>query len=373
MFLGTGDRLAEKIQTDVLVVGAGPAGSVAARYAAEKGLNVTMIECRPEVGVPVRCGELMPSQQEIIDMFPTLEDPDELFDLPASLQVGTVNAIRLYDPKSKVYEFPFTGYTTDRDRFDQYLAQQAVNSGAHLIKSCRFHKTDGKVAHTNQGDIEFKVIIGADGPSSRVAKSLGLPANQNSYPAVSAQAEGDFEPVVQMFFGDIAPGAYGWIMPKNGHANVGIGFSPKFSNGSLSGYFQTFSEKRGLNVKTQIHGKFVPSEGPVSKTYVDGTGMIIGDAAGVVMPVNGGGIPQAMITGRIAGNVAAENILHGGSLAQYEESWRSVLYKPLKIAAGNKKLADTFAFKTEFRTSLCMKMLGTRRMGKLIRCKRLFP
>ncbi len=366
-------RVAEKIQTDVLVVGAGPAGSVAARYAAEKGLDVTMIECRSEVGVPVRCGELMPSQQEITDMFPTLEDSDDLFDLPESLKVGSVEAIWLHDPKSRIYKFPFTGYTTDRDRFDQYLAKSAVDSGANLIKSCRFHRHEGNIAHTNQGDIEFKVIIGADGPSSRVAKSLGLPANLNSYPAVSAQAEGDFEPVVQMFFGDIAPGAYGWIMPKKGQANVGIGFSPKFSDGSLGGYFKTFSEKRGLNVKTQIHGKFVPSEGPIAKTYVDGTGMVIGDAAGVVMPVNGGGIPQAMITGRIAGEVAAENILHGGSLSQYEESWRSVLYKPLKIAAGNKNLADTFAFKTEFRTSLCMRMLGTRRMGKLIRCKHLFP
>lgn len=365
--------MVDTIQTDVLVVGAGPAGSVAARYAADKGLSVTMIESRPEVGVPVRCGELMPSQQEIKDMFPTLENSEDLFDLPDSLSECSVEAIRLYDPKSKVYEFPFTGYTTDRDRFDQFLVRQAVSAGAELIKSCRFYKHEGKVAHTNGGDIEFKVIIGADGPSSRVAKSLGLPANQNPYPAVSAQAEGDFEPVVQMFFGDIAPGAYGWIMPKNGQANVGIGFSPKFSNGSLSGYFKTFSEKRNLNVISPIHGKFVPSEGPVSKTYVDETGMIIGDAAGVVMPVNGGGIPQAMITGRIAGEVAAENILRGGSLAEYERSWRSVLYKPLRIAAGNKKLADTFAFKTEFRTSLCMSILGTRRMGKLIRCKRLFP
>lgn len=365
--------MAEKIQTDVLVVGAGPAGSLAAKAAAEKGVKVTMIEARPEVGVPVHCGEMMPSMEEIIDMFPGLEDPESLFDVPDSLVVRTVNAIRLYDPKSKIYEFPFTGYTTDRDRFDQYLAGQAVKSGADLIRSCRFKGLERDVAHTSEGDIGFKVIIGADGPTSRVAKSLGLPANVNAYPAVSAQAEGDYEPVIQMFFGDIAPGAYGWIMPKKGQANVGIGFSPKFSKGSLSGYFNEFASKRDLKVITPIHGKFVPSEGPVSKTYVDGTGMVVGDAAGVVMPVNGGGIPQAMITGRMAGNTAAENILHGGSLAEYEKAWKDVLYKPLKIAAGNKRLADTFAFKTEFRTSLCMSILGTRRMGKLIRCKHLFP
>ena len=60
-------------------------------------------------------------------------------------------------------------------------------------------------------------------------------------------------------------------------------------------------------------------------------------------------------------------------MAEYEQAWRNVLYKPLKIAAGNKKLADTFAFRSERSTALCMKLLGKRRMGKLIRCKRLFP
>lgn len=364
--------MTEKIQTDVLVVGSGPAGSLAARSAAEKGVKVTMIEMRPEVGVPVRCGELMPSYEEIVDMFPNLDDAESLFDLPSNLVECEVNAIRLIAPKDRRYEFPFTGYTTDRDRFDQYLADQAVKAGADLIKSCRFKGIENGIAKTTQGDIEFKTIIGADGPGSRVAKALGLPANKNAYPAVSAQAEGDFEPVVQMFFGGLAPGAYGWIMPKNHQANVGVGFSPKFSNGTLGEYFDKFSAAQNLKVMAKIEGKFVPSEGPVAKTYTD-IGMLVGDAAGVVMPVNGGGIPQAMITGRMAGQVAADNILNNRSIAEYEQAWREVLYKPLKTAAGNKNLADTFAFRSEWSTSLCMRILGTRRMGKLIRCKRIFP
>ncbi|MCQ2085002.1 MAG: NAD(P)/FAD-dependent oxidoreductase [archaeon] len=364
--------MTEKIQTDVLVVGSGPAGSLAARTAAEKGVKVTMIEMRPEVGVPVRCGELMPSFQEIVDMFPNLEDAESLFEMPSNLKICEVEAIRLIDPKMRRWEFPFTGYTTDRNRFDQYLADQAVSAGAELIKSCRFKKIENGVAKTTIGDIEFKTIIGADGPGSRVAKSLGLDANKNQYPAVSAQAEGDFEPVVQMFFGGIAPGAYGWIMPKAGQANVGVGFSPKFSNGTLREYFDRFTAEHNLNIMTKIEGKYVPSEGPIKKTYSD-IGMVVGDAAGVVMPVNGGGIPQAMITGRMAGEVAADNILKNRSIAEYEQAWREVLYKPLKTAAFNKKLADTFAFRSEWSTAMCMRILGTRRMGKLIRCKRIFP
>lgn len=359
-------------ETDVLVVGAGPAGSLAARTAAEKGLKVTMIEMRGQVGVPVRCGEMMPSLAEITAMFPNLADAEGLFDVPDDLVRKRLDAIRLVGPRGKEWKIPFTGYTTDRDRFDQRLADMAVDAGAELVTGCSFRRASGNVATTSQGDITYKVIVGADGPGSRVAKSLGLPANVRCYPAASAIAEGDFGDEIRMFFGRIAPGAYGWVMPKGDVANVGIGFSPRFSQGSLKEYMDRFVAMHGLKLLTPVKGKYVPSEGPVART-VSGRGMLVGDAAGVVMSVNGGGIPQAMITGRMAGEAAAGNVLEGKPLAHYEEQWKEVLYKPLRIAANNKKLADTFAFRTDFSTQLCMSILGTRRMGKLIRCKHLFP
>jgi digeranylgeranylglycerophospholipid reductase len=123
----------------------------------------------------------------------------------------------------------------------------------------------------------------------------------------------------------------------------------------------------------RLEGKFVPSEGPISST-VSGNGMVVGDAAGHVISVNGGGIPLAMIGGRICGEVAADNINSSRPLEDYEKVWRDVMLKPLKTAAFNKKLADTFAFGgAEWRTSFCMRLLGKRRMANLIRCKRIFP
>jgi len=360
------------IKTDVLVVGAGPAGSITARYAASKGIDVTLIERRKEIGVPVRCGEFMPSNDEIKGMFPRASNMEELFDIPENLKLRDTEAIRLTDPKMKMTDIPFRGYTTDRDRFDKYLVSRAEEAGASLITDCAFHNTEGNTAKTSAGDIEYKVIIGADGPGSRVSRSLGLPIPERPYPAVTAQANGDFDPVVVMFFGGIAPGAYGWIIPKKGQANIGIGFSPKFADGNLNGYFDKFVEKHGFDVIGRKGGKYVPSQGPVGKTFTD-SGMTVGDAAGHVISVNGGGIPLAMIAGRICGTVAADRVISGRSLQDYQTEWSRIMLKPLKIAARGKVMADIFAFGSDLRTGMCMKILGKRRMGNLIRCRRMFP
>lgn len=358
---------------DVLVVGSGPAGSTTARYAAESGASVLMIERRSQVGVPVRCGEFMPGMSEIQFMFPGLQDAESLFAVPDSLRCLDIRGIKLVDPKDRITLLDFDGYTTDRDRFDQYLAKEAVDAGAVLEMNCNFDRIEGGVAKTSQGDIRYKVLVGADGPGSRVAQSLGLQRNRNPYPAVTAQVKGDFEPYTYMYFGDIAPGAYSWVIPKDGRANVGVGFSPKFSDGTpLSVYFDRFATKRGFTEHSRLQGKYVPSEGPIPKT-VQGNGMVVGDAAGQVISVNGGGIPLAMIAGRICGTVAAQNVSSGAPLTGYEEQWRRIMDKPLRTAAFNKKLADAFAFRSERSTELCMKILGQRRMGNLIRCRRLFP
>ena len=251
--------MVETTKVDVLVVGSGPAGSTAARFAAQSGADVMVLERRPEVGVPVRCGEFMPGLEEIKDMFPTLTDAESLFDIPSNLRCRETEGIKLVDPKGRTTLLDFEGYTTDRDRFDQYLMKLAEDAGAELVTNCLFKGIENGKAVTSQGIIEYKTIIGADGPGSRVAQSLGLKRNRNPYPAVTAQAKGDFEPYLYMFFGDIAPGAYSWIIPKDGRANVGVGFSPKFASGNLSGFFDTFAKKNGFDVQGKLEGKYVPS------------------------------------------------------------------------------------------------------------------
>jgi len=359
-----------KVKVDVLIVGAGPAGCTAAEHAALGGAEVLLIEKRNEIGVPVRCGEFMPAVEELKRIFPDAQDPEPLFDVPSFLRVVDTDILRIFSPKLRSYDIEFAGYTTARDRFDQYLAAKAQRAGARVLTStpCLALK-DGLVLAPDMS-IEAKVIIGADGPLSVVAKALKLERSWDLCPAITGHATGDFEPIPEMYFGNISPGGYAWVIPKKSGANVGLGISKLFSKGDLKDYWRPFVEQRKLQVG-KLAGKTVPMSGPISRT-VSGNALVVGDAAGQVMPVNGGGIPIAMICGQVAGQAAARHIKEGGDLEAYESEWRRQVGRPLQIAVSTKRLA-MLAFGSQWRLEWAMRMLGKRRMGKAIRCRSVFP
>jgi len=362
--------MAKELRYDVVVVGAGPAGSTTARFAAEAGASVLMLERRAKVGVPVRCGELMPSLQEMRAMFPKAGDMEDIFEVPPALVSLRFNTIRIFSPKGTRYEVPFSGYTTYRDRLDQFFVSQATAAGAELLTGQRVTRVEAGAVHTADLDVRAKVIVGADGPLSIVAKAFGLPHSADLCPAVTAQVAGEFEPVPEMYFGTVAPGGYAWVIPKAGGANVGLGVSRKFARMPVSKYFDAFLSSKGLQAGRPM-GKVVPMAMPVKRT-VAGQAMLVGDAAGQVMAVNGGGIPMARIVGKVAGKTAAAHVLNGTPLSEYEREWRRQVYKPLRTAAHTKVLAE-LCFGSAWRTDAAMRVLGPRRMNNLIRCRPIFP
>src|SRR5437764_15224536 len=118
---------------DVLVVGSGPAGGTAARYAARRGLKVLLVDKRKEIGVPVQCGEYVAHNEEVRAIFPTVTDLEDLMGVPYRVREVDTPIIRIWSPNGRRYDIPFKGFTVRRDKMDQGVAAQAGPRGAELM------------------------------------------------------------------------------------------------------------------------------------------------------------------------------------------------------------------------------------------------
>ncbi len=354
------------MDVDVLIVGAGPAGSTVARFCAGRGVDVLMIDRRSEIGHPVQCGELLPHTEEMYSIFPKGADLEELFTVDASLVAGESEHVDMVSPRGRTYRSEFRSHVLDRRSFDKHLAKLAVEAGARLETKTSFLGLRDGVARTTMGDVKAKVIVGADGPNSRTARQAGLGNPSEMYPAVACQAKGAFGTDVKMYFGSVAPGGYAWVIPKGDGANIGVGFDQRILKEHPSEVFSRFVSGLGCRY-SEISMGFVPISGPLPRT-VSGNVLLVGDAAGHVMATNGGGIPTAMIGGRIAGRTIREHITGGLPLDRYEQRWRDVMGRPLMTALRARRMAD-LVFPYDLWLGLAMFVLGRRGLDRVIRCK----
>src|SRR2546430_402222 len=244
---------------DVIVVGSGPAGATAARYDARRGLRVLLVDKRKEIGVPVQCGEYVAHNEEVRAIFPTVTELEDLMEVPYRVREIDTPVIRIWSPNGRRYDIPFRGFTVRRDKMDQGIAAQAVQEGAELMTETTVVRVRGDGVETNRGTFQGKIVVGSDGPRSTVAKSVGLEWPVSA-PAMSATAEGAFSDATDMFFGNLAPGGYAWIIPKAGCANVGLGTWERF-RGNLRELFDKFVAARHLE-PGKATGGFVPVLGP---------------------------------------------------------------------------------------------------------------
>lgn len=356
------------MEVDVLVVGAGPAGSTTARFCAGDGTEVLMIDRRREIGYPVQCGELLPHLGEMYTIFPKGERLEELFTVPDHLIHGESDHVDMVSPGGRTYRCDFRSHILDRRAFDKHLTRLAVDEGARLETGVSFLGFEDGIAQTTLGPVKAKVVVGADGPNSRTARSAGLANPALRYPAVTCQAKGSFDPQVRMFFGSVAPGGYAWIIPKVDRANVGLGFDPRVFKGRPREALHRFVSGLGCKYDDVAMG-FVPMSGPVQST-VKGNVLLVGDAAGLVMATNGGGIPTAMIAGRAAGKVIREHLSGSCRLDEYEKRWKGVMLGPLRTSVHTKRMAD-MVFGSDRFLGAAMFMLGRRGLDRAIRCRRL--
>jgi digeranylgeranylglycerophospholipid reductase len=338
-----------KERYDVIVVGAGPAGSTAAWSAARLGAKVLVLDRRRELGVPVQCGEAL--NEDILKELGISPDP--------KWALNKTNAVKLVSPSGtevRIAEKKLTGkagYILDRKIFDKYLATLAAKAGADFMVGALVtgllmedNKPMGVEGIGIGGRFEFfsDVIIAADGIGSRVARWAGIPTNlklSDIESGVQFQMVGvDFESpeMMEFYFGSkIAPGGYAWIFPKGDDiANVGLGVLGSRAERPAIEYLRAFVEKMP-NLKKgkiiEINAGGVPVSGPLKKTVKSGL-MVVGDAARQVNPLTGGGIDSAMRAGSIAGEVAAKAVREGDTsekrLAEYERRWRELMGRRLE-------------------------------------------
>ncbi|MBI9071283.1 MAG: NAD(P)/FAD-dependent oxidoreductase [Melioribacteraceae bacterium] len=332
---------------DIIVVGGGPAGSVAARYAAEKGVSVLILEKDREIGTPVRCAEGTSHEgiKDFIDIDPSFID-------------ATINKFCLVSPEGERIEISLdqVGYILNRKVFDFKLAQMAANAGCEIYTKAYVNGLlfdNDKVAGIKvdymgiQKEIKAKVVIAADGVESRVGRWAGIKTyidfrDIDSCVQYTASNVNDInEDTLYFHFGQsYAPGGYLWIFPKGGNnANIGLGVSGAAGKKkSALSYLNDFMNKKypDTAILTTVAGG-VPCVPTLEKIAAPGI-ILVGDAARQTNPLTGGGIASGMIGGSIGGKIAAESILNNKPdfLLSYEKAWddrlgkRHVIFNNLK-------------------------------------------
>lgn len=337
----------QDIETDVLVVGAGPAGSMTAKWAAHAGARTLVIEKRQEIGSPVRCGEGM-----------SKEWLHEVGITPGRWINVEVEGARIYSPSEKVFEINEkhagneVGYVVERDGFDKQLAIDAGNAGADLMlktSAVGILKENGRVVGVKAKrfgelfNIRAPVTIGADGFESQIGRWAGIPTNLAlrdmdsclQYRMTNVDCDVRY---CDFYLGEVAPGGYVWIFPKaEGLANVGIGvqLSKLKEPGEVKAYLDRWIAKHPGYAKGKtidVVGGGVSIAPPLKQTVTDGF-MLVGDAARMIDPLTGGGIANGCIAGKICGTVAAEAVQAKTPTKEffqkYEKGWRARLEEKL--------------------------------------------
>lgn len=328
-----------KQEYDIIVVGAGPAGSMAARFAAEQGVSVLMLEKDRDVGYPVRCGEAI--SKEGVEEF---IDSDERW-IKAHI---TKFSFIAPDETEVILQFDSRqeGYVLERRIFDYELARTAAEAGSEILTRAYVNGllfADGKVSGVKyeylgeQKEIKAKIVIAADGVESRVGRWAELKTHidfrdMECCAQITAANISVAQDTLYFYFGkDIAPHGYFWIFPKgNNLANIGLGVSGIVGKTkSAQSYLNSFMEKYypDAPVLTSIAGG-VPSAVTLDKISARGIALV-GDAARQVNPLSGGGIASGMIGGSIAGRIAGEAVKMNkpDHILSYDKAWNDRLGK----------------------------------------------
>ena len=357
-------------------------------HLAEKGLKVKVFEKKKLLGKPVRCGEYFPVKEEMVKLVPRVKCID-IIDAPEDAIDSKCKSIRVVSPRGHEFEFPFEAYILDRHIFETHLGDIARSNGADIDVGVQAHyypeDEGGWIGPNRETADHGEIIIAADGYPSETAERAGLPEREYAGPyAVATNIEylmtdlGVEQDVAEMYMDPrYSPGGYGWIIPKgHGRANVGIGIREPYVQRTwqirdlLTGFIEKnkVAAKRLKGGKTaSLIGDSLPVDGPLKRTYTDRV-MAVGDAAGMVMPTNGGGIQTAMITGRLAAEATVRYFEEQTPLSSYEEAWKDQIGAEMENSKNMRQASDRL-MGHGFIFDMMLRMMGTNRIADVIMCQ----
>ncbi len=343
-------------QTDCLVVGASFAGLACATALARSGLRVTVLERKADAGVKLHTTGIV--VKDAIEQVALLDG------LPSEL-VHRVSGVRLYAPNLRYVDLAAPGYyflATDTPNVMRWLASRAEQAGARIAYQRSFQQADRIRSGFDLGEVgTTRFLVGADGPTSPVAKTLGLGQSRKFLFGLEYEYAGleIAEPDKLHCFIDrrLAPGYIGWVVAGVGVVQVGLGRRVGSDRGTAKAAMGAFLQKIApvFDVRRRrpasVRAGMIPCGGlvqPVAAPRV----LLVGDAAGMVSPVTAGGIHTALKHGLAAGHAIAD-YLNGE--CEDPSGWFVRAYPRLRTKRLLRFLFDHFQSDALFNLLLCTK------------------
>ncbi|MGH7276071.1 MAG: NAD(P)/FAD-dependent oxidoreductase, partial [Candidatus Rokuibacteriota bacterium] len=336
---------------DVIVVGGGPAGSMAALTLATRGVRTLLLD-RKRFPRDKPCGGGI--RYGVYKRFPELAGY-----LRATVAIHEIRRVLMEGPSgaSVLAESDEPLYLTlRRTEFDAALLARARAAGAGIVEGVRVaeleRSPEGVAVRSVDGRaFAARLVIGADGVNSVVTRQAGLGDGfSDTALAIDTMEETDLAELsvadpetMYVAYGYKGYPGYAYVFPKRGHVDAGVGFLLSFFKAKLDGtpyeHHARFLEEarargvvRGRSNPANFKAYRLPLGGPIARTHAD-RALVCGDAGGFVNCYTGEGIYYAMVTGRLAGDTAAEAIAAGdcsaAALAPYETRWRREIGREL--------------------------------------------
>ncbi len=319
---------------DVLVIGAGPAGSRTAFNLASRGCKVAVLEKHDRIGHKLACTGIIG------------RECFEVFDIERDCVLQEARSAKLFAPSGefiRISRDETQAYIVDRPLFDRSLARKARNAGAEYLLSSQVNdiavSAEGVELTVNQQgnttNLTGKAAIIASGFSSSLPPKLGM--GNIKYSITGAQAEVQsrgIEETEVYFSNKTAPGFFAWLVPISEHrARAGL-----FALRKPGAYLQDFlgklvAEGKITDSKPGISYGGIPLK-PIPRSYAERV-LVVGDAAGQVKPTTGGGIYYGLICADFAsetiGRAFEQNDFSAKQFSRYEKLWKAKLGKELRI------------------------------------------